>query len=382
MSLPPRPSQVTLAAGVVIGGSVFLVLSVFDQLSGLRSLENREAVQEFLAEPPGDGLGLSVDDVLTSLRILSMTAAACATAMAILGVQALRGSRSARVGLSVLAAPLMVTGLVAGGFLAAVVAVAVAMLWLQPARDWYDGRAPRAPERPGATRAAPPSSPGPQPPTEAGPPAPSGEPVAPPSGEPRPYPGFGSAPAAYPSPARPTQPTPPPHGPPYGAPAYGSPGGAPGSTASTRRPGAVVWACALTWALSGLVAVGMVLAAVVVAVSPDQVMDELRRQDAALAEDVSEDLVIASTIAVAAILVAWSIGASIVAWFVLRGRPWAQVTLLVSAACAGLLCLLGTLLGSIPLLLPLVGCSMTVAMLLRPEVRAWFAGRGRGTIAP
>lgn len=346
-SPPPRPSQVTFAAGVIIVGSVLLVLSVFEQISGLRSLETQEAVQDFLAEPPGDGLGLSVDDVLLGMRILSMIAAACATAAAILGVYVLRRSRPARIGLTALAAPLMVTGLVVGGFIAAMVAVAAVMLWLQPARDWYDGRAPRPPApRPEPQRVAPP---------EAGPTA-ALPTSAPPSAEPRPYAGFGTAAAPQP-----------PY--PYGAP-----------PPPARRPGAVLWACALTWAFSGLVAVGMVLAAVVVAMSPEQLMDELRRQDAALAEDVSEDLLVATTIAMTVVLLVWCVVAAVAAWFTFRQAAWAQITLIVSAAGAGLICLVGTLVGSFPLVVLLAGCSTTVALLLRPESRAWFAARGRGTI--
>ena len=188
---PTRPRQVTLAAVMIMGGSVLVVLTVFERMSGLHSLETRQAVQKFLAEPPGDGLGVGVTEVLAALRVLCMVAAGCATAAAILGYQVLRRSRSARVVLTVLAAPLFVTGLVSGGFVSSVVAASAVMLWFQPARDWFDGvvREPRptpeawpqqtgavwppplppassvhAPDQPSAPPLSPPTSPPPSPP--------------------------------------------------------------------------------------------------------------------------------------------------------------------------------------------------------------------------
>lgn len=369
MSSPPRPRQVTFTAGLIIGGSVLLVFSVFESISGLRSLATREAVEEFLAEPPGNGMGLSVENVLTMLRVASMVAAACAVAMAILGIQIFKRSHSARIALSVLAVPLMVTGLTTGGVLAPVVTVAVVMLWMQPARDWFAGIEPRpAPEQasrpePPAWRQDPPSEvpptvPPSAPPAASGPgrPSPPGSvpESVPGSGEPRPYAGFGTT---APQPA--------------GTSPYGVPQASPAD-----RPGAVLWACVLTWTLSGLVALGMLASAVVIALSPDLIMDELRRQEPSLAADLSEDLLVATTVAMAVVLVVWCAAAIVFAWFAFRRARWAQVTLLVSAGIAGAVCLLATLAGSFPLLLILAGCGVTFSLLLRPEVRAWYASRG------
>ena len=66
-----------------------------------------------------------------------MVAAGCATAAGILGYQVLRRSKSARLALTVLAAPLFLTGMVTGGFVSSLVAASAVMLWLQPARDWF-----------------------------------------------------------------------------------------------------------------------------------------------------------------------------------------------------------------------------------------------------
>ena len=49
-----RPPQVTVAGWLVVAGSVVVVLMAFDQVSALRSLETREAVEEYLSKPPGD----------------------------------------------------------------------------------------------------------------------------------------------------------------------------------------------------------------------------------------------------------------------------------------------------------------------------------------
>lgn len=357
MSTPPRPRLVTMAGTTIIAGSVLLVLLTFEQISGLRSLDTREAVEDALSRPPADGLGLSVSDVLDVLRVLAMACAACAAAAAILGGYALRRSRSARIGLGVLAVPLLVTGLAAGGLLATVVAVSIALLWLEPARDWYDG----------VTRPEPTRRPEPRPPVAPQPPPFQQHPQEPqqqpqqhpqqaqaPAG-PRPYAGFGTPPPAYP---------------------IGPTGAMPAPAPPARRPTSVVWACALTWAFSGLVAVGMLLSAVVIAVSPELVLDELRKQDPQLAEDVTEDLLVGSAIGTAVVLIVWCVAASVVAFFAFRRAGWAQITLLVSAAVAGVGCLVGVAIGTFPLLVPLLGCAMTIGLLNRREVRAWFAARG------
>src|SRR4051794_22205787 len=142
----PRPRQVTFASYLVIASSVLLVLSVFERLAGLRSLESRDAVERFVSQPPGSDLGVGVEAVLDIVRTVSMAAAALGAAAAVLGYYVLQGNRSARVGLTVLAVPLVLCGLVTGGFLASVVAASVAMLWLAPARLWFAGKtAPVAP---------------------------------------------------------------------------------------------------------------------------------------------------------------------------------------------------------------------------------------------
>ncbi len=141
---PARPRQVTWCGWIILLGSVFVLVSAAQVVTGIGSLETRRGVEEFLAGPPGDGLGLDVEALLGALRVAGMVAAACAVAAAILGWQVLQRSRSARVVLSLLAFPLFVSGAVTGGIVSAAVVAAIVSLWIPPARDWFAGREPAA----------------------------------------------------------------------------------------------------------------------------------------------------------------------------------------------------------------------------------------------
>ena len=135
----PRPRQVTMAGWMIIGGSVLVVATVFETITSLNTLETREAVTQFLSEPPGEGLGLDVSGALLVLRTVSMVAAGCAAVAAVLGFHVLRRNRSARLGVTVVAIPLFFTGMVTGGFLSSLVAASALLLWLEPSRNWFDG---------------------------------------------------------------------------------------------------------------------------------------------------------------------------------------------------------------------------------------------------
>lgn len=349
-STPPRPRQATVAASLIMAGSVFVVLTVFERVSSLRSIETREAVQKFLAEPPGQGLGLGVEEVLDVMRVLAMVAGACAAAAAILGYHALKRSRSSRLALAVLAGPLFLTGLVAGGFMSSVVVAASVMLWLQPSRDWFNGVTRPSPERtaPVVPEAAPP--------------------VSPSVSEPRAHEGFG----AVPQQAHEQSQT-------GGSTAVGQTPDSPTADAPTARPAALTGACVLTWVCSGLAVTGMLLSVLALLASPDVLFDELRRQDPDLAgQGLSEDMIAAATYVTAAVLVTWSIAAIVLAALAFRGVGWARVALVVSAVTSALFCLIGLIvsMGSLLLVLPLVASAATVVLLLRSDVRAWYASRG------
>lgn len=324
-----RPSQVTLAAWLTMVGSAFVVLLVFDRLAGLHTLETRQSVQKVLAEPPGSDLGISVDAVIATVRVLAMVAAGCATAAGILGYQVLRRSRGARLALTVLAVPLFLAGLVTGGFVSSLVAASAVMLWLQPARDWFDG----------VTRPAPAAFRAPD----------AGQSVQPPASPPLYRPAQPSAVA----PVAPGPPVPP-----------------------LPRPGAVGVACVLTWVSSGVSALGMGLTALLLALEPDTLLDEVHRQNPELAQQgVSDRLLVGVTYAMIAAITLWCLSAVVLAVLVLRGVEWARIVLVVSAATSAALSLVGTASGAVLLVLTLITSIVTIALLMRPDVRAWFTSR-------
>jgi hypothetical protein len=329
---PARPSQVTLAGWLVVVGSVVVVVTAFSQVAGLRSLETREAIEDYLSHPPGDSLGLTVSRVQTVLRLALMVAAATATATAILGWQALQRSKGARVALTALALPLFVTGLAGGGLAAAVVTAAIVMLWFQPARDWFDGTVR--------------SAPAPLPPVPAAPLPRRDDTV--------------SADALLD--------LPPPTGPPLHA-AYAAPRAT--GLAVGRRPAGVTWACVLTWlcCLTTVAVLGLTGAALL---ADPGIIDDARRQSSGLADSELTDAVLRNavlvTCGVAMVWAAVSAGLAALAW---RRVRWAAIALVVSAGAAGALCLLAVV-GSIAMLVPLTACTVTVALLVRSESRSWF----------
>ncbi|WP_166134504.1 hypothetical protein [Nocardioides ochotonae] len=394
-SSPSRPRQVTFAAWLIMGGSLFVLVSAFEQMAGVQSLDTRRAVQDFLAEPPADGLGVGVQDVLNTLRVMVLITGACATATLILGFQVLQRSRSARLALSVLAVPLFVCGLVVGGIMSSFVAAAVVMLWVQPARDWFNGKEASAGTRDTRFDRLPPSSQAPTGPVQPGQPGQPNQQGYPPaaqvppvvsapvgeqspgqtghepagSGDPRPWSGFGTAgtgsagaPATYPAETRPE-------------PASYSPS----ASGARRRPAPqpVVWACVITWVMSGLVGLAMGLTALALAAAPGPLFEEMDRRDPELLSStgMTEDDLRVVVLMVAAGIVVWCVLAALVAVFAFRRVPVGRVLLMISASCAALLCLAGTVLGSPLLVVPLVACGATMALLMRPEVTEWYAGR-------
>lgn len=337
-----RPTQVTVASWLIMVGSVFVVLMVWDRIAGLHSMASRQALQAQLNQPGLKGLGLQLTDLMTLVKTLSMVAAGCATAMAILGYQALQRSRSARVVLTILAVPLFLAGLVTGGFVSSGVAAAVATLWLRPARLWYDGRTAQPATGPTARSTA-----------------------APDAGRPT-------------SSDRPAQ-TPPPSLQAWAPPPTSS-YGAPVRTTTERvdpaaRPAAVLWAAVITWLFSGLAV--LVLGASLVVMSTDSglVLDKMHEQNPDLAtQGISDHLILVVAYATCAAFVLWAVAAVVVALLAFRGRRWAWYAHVISTVGVIGVCVLGVL-GSLLMLVPLAAAAAVVSMLVRPEVRRW-AGVG------
>ncbi|MDQ3485576.1 MAG: hypothetical protein M3445_09260, partial [Actinomycetota bacterium] len=272
---PERPHQATLAGWLIMGGSILVVLLAFQRMAELTSLESQRAVEEFLARPPGDGMGLSVNDLTSIIRALCLVSGACAAATAILGFYVLQRAKSARIALSIIAPVLLVSGMATSGFTSSLVGAATVMLWFQPTRDWFDGiERPR--ERPA--------------------------PVQPPPGQPLPMTGFGAPPAprSTPAPARPSE----------------------------ARPGTLVWACVLTWIFCGLGIVGMGLSALVLLAAPDLFFDELTRQNPELVEQgVTQGGIETAAYAGTAVVIPWCAAAIVFAVLAFRGIGWARTAL-------------------------------------------------------
>jgi len=316
-----RPRQATMAAGLIMVGSVFVVLLAFQQMSTLGSIEAQEAAADLISEPPGDGLGLRVDDVQMIMRVMSLIAGACGAAAAILGYQVLQRSKSARVALSFIAPVLFLAGLSAAGFVSALVAAAVAMLWLQPTRDWYAGRVPVAviPAVPTPIYA-------------------SSTPATP----------------SYPMMATAQSPTPP---------------GAPG------RPGRVAAACIVTITSSAITLTGLAITLIYMASERstyvDFVDDALADQE--LPEGVTVEMMADVLVGFVVVMMVWSLIAIVLGALTMRGSNAARITLLVSAAMSGFLSLLG-ILGVFPLVITAASVA-TIVLLVSGDANAWFRAR-------
>ncbi len=350
----PRPGQATFAAWLIIGGSVILVITAWERISSLHTIEVQEELQRVLSDPPFAGTGIGLNGLKTTIRILCMVAAAAATASTILGVQALRRSTGARLALTLLAPLVLIGGFATAGVFAPMVVAGVVMLWLRPTRDWFAGR-------PWVTAKSLPPLPdlplSPRPPADQAKPPP---PLAQPS-RPGPYAGT------------------------YGDPlsAYGTPSEPDGVRA--KRPGALIAACVIVWVSCALVCGFMVLLSLVMAVARDAFFDELERQQPGFdMKGMTQAELATGTYVATAVILIWSAGAIVLAALAMRQLHWARGGLVVSTGIAALV-LLGMTFLSPPVVVLLVAALVTLWLLLRADVTAWFTRGGRrrrGDAAP
>lgn len=386
----PRPRQVTVAGWVALVGSTILLLSVFDSVSEVRSIETRESIEAFLSRPPGEGLGLTVERGVEILRALMLFSAAAYAAAVVLAIFVLQRHRGARIGFTVAAVAIMATAPITGGFLPALVAFAAIALWTGPSRDWFSGRLPATvptgardvqegrlmagqdPE-PGP-RPAPPERPygEPQPPPPSygeaqPPPPPYGEAPAPPYGTAPLSPSYGEAPPPYPQgPYRHDQP---PHGyPPYvGYSPYQQ-------QDPDKRPTTVTVAAWLTWVFSGLTLLAFVITLVAVVAAREEFMDALRAESAFQDLDISADDLVAGLWAVTAVLIFWCLAAIVLAVLAYRRVNWARVMLVVSAALTVLLSLVA--ITSLISAIPLIVAGAVVVLLFTGGANEWYSRKG------
>ncbi|MEO5665327.1 MAG: hypothetical protein ABIR39_18835 [Nocardioides sp.] len=324
-----RPRQTTMAGVMVMLAAVFVVLAAFDRVARLRSLETRESLEQVIKDVPG-GFSPSVESVIQVSHVVAIIAALCAVAAVALGWQVLQGSRRARVVLSALAVPIFVTGLVAGGFMSSLVAVATVMLWLSPSREWFAGKPIPEPVKPGQARrdADVNALTGGAPEGTTAPVQPSGWPVAPTAA---------SAPA--------------------------------------KRPDPLTVAMVLTIVAAGFVFVSSLVTIVVLVTQPDLMLDELRRTNPELeSQGVSDRLLIVASYVSGGLTLAASGLAVVLAVLLAKRKAWAARLLLICAAACALFCIIAAIASPIALI-PAAAAIATVNCLRRPEVRAWLEAR-------
>ncbi|HXH77404.1 hypothetical protein [Nocardioides sp.] len=337
-----RPRQTTMAGVMVMLGATFVVLSVWDRVSRLRSLETREGIERFLADDgPGSGLEVSVESMTQTLHVVALVSAACAVAAVALGWQVLQRSTGARIALSVVAVPLFLTGLFAGAFASALVAAATAFLWLSPSREWFAGLplpeqgGPRQPSRMQVWEQT--SNQGSQ----------------------------GSA-------GRDDKPTPV-LGPGESSSAAGSTGWSVSAGASDARPGPVTVALVLTVVFASVMFLNALVEMVLLATQPEMALEAFREQPNPFVDDgqFSDSLLTGATYVSGALVMIWSGLAITLAVLMARRRAWAARALMVCAGVCAAVCFVAGLASPL-ILLPGIAAAATVSCLRRPDVRAWF----------
>jgi hypothetical protein len=286
--------------------------------------------------------------------------------MAVLGYQTLQRSRSARIGLTVLAVPLFLTGLVTGGFVAAAVSAAVGTLWLGPSRLWFRGESPGAVPRRGLDGVWPPQQsarPTEQPARTPEQPARPPEHIAAPGPHEQP-PAYGEWPQAWASPAPPAPPA---------SSAYGA---RPTTTAGTSpRPAALLWAAVVTWVFTSLSTILLAGSMLVLARDSKLVLDKMHAQNPNLAsQGISDHTILVVCYVMCAVFIAWAVVAAVLAALAFRRVRWAWYALVISTTGVIGICVLGSI-GSLLLLVPLAAAAAAISMLVRPEVRRWFGLR-------
>jgi len=354
---------VTVASVIVIVGSAFVVLQMWDRIAGLQSIDTRATLAAYLADSRLGDAGVDLAQLTNIVRIAAMAAAGCATAMLILSWQVTRRSRSARLALSVLAGALVVTGMVSDWFVESVAATfwaggigaAVVTLWLGPAALWFSDNPAKIQERREAER-TPPAAPRPPPRYDA--------PAAPPQ--------------QWPPEQPPTQQQHPPTQQPWPPKSWTPPDTSPydvprAPQARGPRPSALLTACIVTWCCTAIGALVLVVSVVTLAQDPQPVLDEAYRQNPQLTDQgFTQHELLVMLYVVIGLIFAGAVAAAGFAVALYRGHRWAWYVLLVAAAGSTLFFLVGTL-GSPVGLLPATASAVTFFCLLRPEVRRWLA---------
>lgn len=365
-----RPSQVTAAGWGIAIAALLLVVSVYDAMANLQSVDMREEITRAVTTGSVKDLGLSVDDAIAIMRWCLFVSGFAAVAAGILGVFVLQRNKGARIGLTVAAVPIVLTAPIAGSFLGMFIAAGTTILWTRPARDWFAGRQVSTPVRrePSSAppqefprfpqNAAPPAAPW-VPPAPPAPPTADVPVVSPASGaQPPPTVGWGQVPPVGP-------PVPPPGPNPYG---YYPP--APrqaGPRMPSARPLEVRIACIVTWVFTALTSLAYVVVLAVIAVDSQGFLD-LVKDSPGWDDSFDEDVLVTAVTVGSIVFLFWCVAAAVLAVFVWRRARWAWVLLLISASVAALVSIV-----AFPFSLPhMTAIAVTLGTLLHPRSRAWF----------
>lgn len=358
----PRPRQVTIGGWLVAIASAMLIVTVFDTMARLHSVDTRDELTRVLTTGSTRDLGISVADALGVFRAALFVAGAAAAVTGVLGIFVLQRHTAARIVLTIAAVPVVLTAPFSGGFLAILVGGGTALLWSRPARDWFAGRPPTRPEvrsvRPEPAPAPPVRRPeSAWPPPTIVPPRPSDSPGS----APAPTPGWGRQPvhpASWP-------------------PAYATgPAPAPGAR---DVPTQVRVACILTWIFSAVTGALYLLIAVALLADRAGMLTLLKDNPTVRDTKLTDDQLVAAIVTVSFLVVLWCIAACALAVLAWRRHAWARTLLMVSIAVAFSV----ELVGFPYTLLHLAAAVVAFRMLLNPGSRAWFRGADRpGPTAP
>lgn len=319
-----RPTQVTVAMALIVGGAVLVIATAWERIGGLHSLEVQQQLATLVEQ--GQLSGLTVSALSTILRVLCLVGGGAAAAAAVLAGQVPKRSRSARIALTVLA-PLVVLGWFGtSGFYEPFLLTGIALLWLPPTADWYVGRDPAAREKTVPAAAVPPV-----------PPVTAPVPPAPVHPAPQAW-----APSAYPP--------------------------------LVRRPASLVRACVITWICSSAAAIMTVAVMVWLTTSGDafiaDVIDRSHATWGSMADSLTPTQVRVELVVILVGFLLWSVAAmvlAVLAWF---GQGWARILLALSGFGAGVCALIGGL-AFWPLLLVAAGSGVSGVLLLRADAAAW-----------
>jgi hypothetical protein len=336
----PRPRQVTIGGWVIAVASAMLVVTVYDAMANLHSVDTRDKLMRELTTGSMKGLGITLTDALDVFRGALFVAGLAAVVTGILGVFVLQRHTTARIVLTVAAVPVVLTAPFAGGFLGVLIGGATGLLWTQEARDWFAGRAPARPVSSAPVPSAVPST---------------------------------TVPA--PMPSQPSVDERASWAPPNVSAA--APLSLTASPPPAPVPAQVRAACLLTWTFSALTALVYVTVLVAVAADRSHVL-ELARDNAALrSSSLSDRGVIAFLVALSAGAIAWCILAAVLAALAWRRQPVARSLLLLSAGAAFVVGLVG-----LPYsLVHLAASAVAFVLLLTRTARGWF-GPSRARVEP